>query len=295
MLLNKQISIAYFLKLIKWDVLAIFLYACLVGALDYLTFFKDLTIPLSVSTMVGTLLSLLLAFRTAQSYERWWEARVIWGAIVNDSRTLIRQLIQFLPNNDKKPTYINEFATRQTIWCYALAESLRKCPSSEKVNQYIAQLGTDSNNRPNLLLSAHAEQLRTLSDQYNLNSNKQVQLDSSIQRLTDSMGKCERIKNTVFPRAYSVLIHFLIYVLTTIFPFGLDDHHWAIEIWLATIIPVLFIAIERTAILMQDPFENKPTDTPMTTLSETIERNLMEMAHMPIPGPKSKPSTFYIM
>lgn len=295
MLLNKSISIAYFLKLIKWDVLAIFLYACLVGALDYLAFFKDLTIPLSVSAMVGTLLSLLLAFRTAQSYERWWEARVIWGAIVNDSRTLIRQLIQFLPNDDKRSAYIKEFAIRQTIWCYALAESLRKCPSSEKVDRYIAQLGADSNNRPNLLLSAHAEQLRSLSDQYDLNPNKQVQLDSSIQRLTDSMGKCERIKNTVFPRAYSVLIHFLIYVLTTIFPFGLDDHHWAIEVCLATMIPVLFIAIERTAILMQDPFENKPTDTPMTALSETIERNLLEMAHMPPPVPPSKPSTFYIM
>jgi putative membrane protein len=87
----------------------------------------------------------------------------------------------------------------------------------------------------------------------------------------------------------------LIYVLTTIFPFGLDDHHWAIEICLATIVPVLFITIERTAILMQDPFENEPTDTPMTILSDTIERNLVEMANMPVPAQKSRVSTFYIM
>ncbi|MBE9586628.1 hypothetical protein IM792_19420 [Mucilaginibacter sp. JRF] len=295
MLLAKQISIIYFLKLIKWEVLAIFLYACIVGGLDYFTFFKDLTIPLSVSAMVGTLLSLLLAFRTSQSYERWWEARIIWGAIVNDSRTLIRQLIQFLPNNDQKQQYISEFAIRQSIWCYALAEGLRKCPATEKVNNYIAQLGADSDNRPNLLLSKHTEQLAHLSEQYQLNPNKQVQIDSTIQRLTDSMGRCERIKNTVFPRAYSVLIHFLIYVLTTIFPFGLDDHHWAIEICMATTVPVLFIAIERTAILMQDPFENKPTDTPMTALSRTIERNLMEMAGLPKPEQPTQPDRFYLM
>jgi putative membrane protein len=294
MLLNKQISIIYFLKLIKWDVFAIFSYATLVGALDYFTFFKDLTIPLSVSAMVGTLLSLLLAFRTAQSYERWWEARVIWGAIVNDSRTLIRQLAQFLPAGAQKADHIKKFAVRQAIWCFALTEALRKC-RSEKVEEYMHQTGADSSNRPNLLLSQHAEELAELSSQYDLNANKQVQLDNTIQRLTDSMGKCERIKNTVFPRAYSVLIHFLIYVLTTIFPFGLDDHHWAIEICLATTVPVLFIAIERTAILMQDPFDNKPTDTPMSTLSNTIERNLMEMANLPEPVQKSQPPTFYIM
>jgi len=295
MLLSKQISIIYFLRLIKWDVMAIFLYACLVGALDYLSFFKTLSIPLSVSAMVGTLLSLLLAFRTSQSYERWWEARVIWGAIVNDSRTLIRQLIQFLPKDEQKQTFIKDFAVRQSVWCYALAESLRKCPSSQKVEQYVAKLDKDSDNRPNLLLTKHAEQLDELSQNYQLNANKQVQLDNTLQRLTDSMGKCERIKNTVFPRSYSVLIHFLIYVLTTIFPFGLDDHHWAIEICMATIVPVLFIAIERTAILMQDPFENKPTDTPMTALSNTIERNLMEMAEMPIPEKSPAPTTFYLM
>jgi putative membrane protein len=295
MLLAKPISITYFLKLIKWDVLAIFLYACIVGTLDYFTFFKDLTIPLSVSAMVGTLLSLLLAFRTSQSYERWWEARTVWGAIVNDSRTLVRQLVQFLPSDDKKAKYVEKFAIRQSVWCFALAEGLRKCPASSKVDQYMTGIHSDSENRPNLLLSKHAEQLAQISEHYDLNPNKQVQLDSTLQRLTDSMGKCERIKNTVFPRAYSVLIHFLIYVLTTIFPFGLDDHHWVIVICLATIIPVLFIAIERTAILMQDPFQNKPTDTPMTALSKTIERNLMEMANLPKPVQQAATDTFYLM
>jgi putative membrane protein len=67
--------------------------------------------------MVGTLLSLLLAFRTSQSCERWWEVRVIWGAIVNDSRTLIRQLVQFLPNEPEKSDHVKGFAVRQTIWC----------------------------------------------------------------------------------------------------------------------------------------------------------------------------------
>jgi len=295
MLLKKNISIAYFLNLIKWDVLAIAIYASLVGALDNIAFFKEITIPLGVSALTATLLSLLLAFRTSQSYERWWEARVIWGAIVNDSRTFIRQLIHFLPNDEKKADYVKDFAIRQSVWCYTLADSLRKVPFSDKVINYFTDRGFESDNRPNFLLTQHVEQLSVVSHVYDLNINAQVQLDGTISRLTDHMGKCERIKNTVFPRSYSVLIHFLIYVLMTMLPFGLDDNHPVVEAILATIVPVLFIAIERTAILMQDPFENKPTDTPMTTLSATIERNLMEMANTPVGAQPNAVESYYMM
>ncbi|RYZ16731.1 MAG: hypothetical protein EOP49_51380, partial [Sphingobacteriales bacterium] len=63
------------------------MYSILIGTLDHYSFFRDITIPLGMSALLGTLLSLLLAFRTSQSYERWWEARTVWGGIVNDSRT----------------------------------------------------------------------------------------------------------------------------------------------------------------------------------------------------------------
>ncbi|MFD2863411.1 bestrophin family protein [Mucilaginibacter antarcticus] len=295
MLLKKRISVVYFLNLIKWDIMAIVIYSVLVGMLDHNSFFRDMVIPVSISALIGTLLSLLLAFRTGQSYERWWEARVVWGAIVNDSRTLIRQLIQFIPAGEEKAAHIERFAIRQATWCYALAEGLRRVSPSAITDNYINELGTDSENRPNLLLTRHAEDLAALSAQYKLDANKQVQLDNTIVKLTDAMGKCERIKNTIFPRSYSVMIHFMIYVLMTILPFGLDDNHFLIEIAVSIMIPSLFIAIERTAILMQDPFENKPTDTPMSTLSATIERNLMEMANLPIPHKPTEPDTFYIM
>jgi len=295
MLLKKNISITYFLNLIKWDVIAILIYSSLVGVLDHFLFFKSISIPLSVSTLAATLLSLLLAFRTSQSYERWWEARVVWGAIVNDSRTFIRQLIHFLPNDDEKARFIKVFAIRQSVWCYTLTDSLRRVPFSDKVKNYFAEHGYESDNRPNFLLTKHVEQLADMSAHYQLNVNAQVQLDGTISRLTDHMGKCERIKNTVFPRSYSVMIHFLIYVLMTILPFGLDDNHPIVEAILATLVPVLFIAIERTAILMQDPFENRPTDTPMTTLSATIERNLMEMAHTEAHPQQAEVGTYYIM
>jgi len=295
MLIKKRISIFYFLKLIVWDAAAILCYAIGVGILDHLSFFSNITIPFALSALVGTLLSLLLAFRTSQSYERWWEARVVWGAIVNDSRTLIRQLQQFLPADEQKQYIIRSFAERQAIWCYALANSLRKLKMTDRVEDYCLKHGIAGENIPNLLLTRHAAELSAITTTYALDPNRQVQLDSTLQRLTDAMGRCERIKNTVFPRSYSLMVHFLIYVLMTILPFGLDDNNVFVEIFLVTLIPVLFIAIEQTSILMQDPFENKPTDTPMTSLSATIERNLSEMTGQEMPPETVAGGSYYVM
>ena len=295
MLLKKRISLRYFLNLIKWDAIAIFCYATLMGMFDHLPVLHSIVIPLGHAALVGTLVSLLLAFRTAQSYERWWEARIIWGAIVNDSRTLIRQLIEFIPNKDDKPGIIRSFATRQSIWCFALTSSLRRTDQPQKVKDYCAAHDLQSDNLPNLLLTKHAESLSAVAEHYQMNANKQIQVDSTLQRLTDSMGRCERIKNTVFPWSYSILIHFLIYVFMTILPFGLERNNKVLEVFIVTVIPLLFIAIERTAILMQDPFENTPTDTPMTTLSVTIEKNLAEMSGMNIEAGPPAAGSYYVM
>jgi len=295
MLLNSRISIFYFVRLIKFDIVIIFIYALLAGTLDHFSMFKNVSIPLSISAMVGTIVSLLLAFRTSQSYERWWEARVVWGAIVNDSRTIIRQLLQCLPKEEESLDFIQSFAKRQIIWCYALSESLRKVPFSAKVQQYLTEHNIQSTNVPNALLSIHAEEIARLSAAYKLDPIKEMQIDTTLGRLTDSMGRCERIKNTIFPRSYSLLIHFLIYVFLTIFPFGLDDGFLVSEILLSITIPLLFIAVERTSIIMQDPFENQPNDTPMTRISETIEMNLREMTRLDARAPEEQNFSYYIL
>lgn len=295
MLIKKRISIFYFLNTIKWDILAIVCYAILAGMFDHYSIISQVKIPLAVTAFTGTVLSLLLAFRTSQSYERWWEARVVWGAIVNDSRSLIRQVKQFMPHTPEGHEVAKNFAYRQGVWCFSLSESLRKVGDSEKVAKYFERTGVTSVNKPNMILNHHADELAAAAERFDLNPNMQVQIDSSIVKLCDSMGKCERIKNTVFPRAYSVLIHFLIYVLMTMMPFGLEDQSKLVEIALTIIVPSLFIAIEQTAILMQDPFENRPTDTPMTTLSRSIENTILEIVGEPPANKIEPPTTYYIM
>lgn len=289
MLLNKRISIFTFLKQIKFDITAILIYAIVIGIADQYGFLSKIEIPIGVNAIIGTALSLLLAFRTAQAYERWWEARIIWGAIVNDSRTLIRQIKQFLPEENTK--IVEEFAYRQIIWCHVLGETLRKLAYSKKVYDYVKEYNLSEKNIPNAIINQHSEALSKLD----IGDLKQIQIDNTLSRLCDAMGKCERIKNTVFPKSYSLLVHFLIYVFATLLPFGLDDKYVLVEIFLTALIPIIFIAIERTAIILQDPFENATTDIPMTNLATTIEINIKELIgdkDLPI---QEKPKSFYIM
>jgi ion channel-forming bestrophin family protein len=69
-----------------------------------------------------------------------------------------------------------------------------------------------------------------------------------------------------------------------------------LEIFLCITIPSIFIAIEKTSILMQDPFENLPLDTPMTTISRTIESNLREMIGEPaLPPAPVNEEAYYVL
>lgn len=284
MLLNKRISIWYFINQIKSQILLIICFAIFVGFIDTHPWLQNVTLPLPVTAILGTAVSLLLAFRTSQSYDRWWEARKVWGAIVNDSRTFTRQIIQFIPEN--KQDEIKAFAERQIIWTYALGESLRRQPFSKKVKTYLSAHPIDAANIPNALLDAHSLQLNRLAKENSLSEFQVMQLNATIGNFCNSMGMCERIKNTVFPRAYSLLLHTLIYVFTFILPFGLDDSKIIIEIAVTILIPIIFISIEKTAILMQDPFENSPVDIPVTALAQTIETNIRQMN-----GEKAAPIT----
>jgi putative membrane protein len=97
MILERKIPLTYWLRTIKWDLLIVSVFSLTV----YFTseYLIDLSIPISIGAFLGTAISLLLSFKLGQSYDRWWEARKIWGAIVNDSRTLVMQIQTF---TDKK-------------------------------------------------------------------------------------------------------------------------------------------------------------------------------------------------
>ena len=234
--------------------------------------------------MVGTIISLLLAFKSNQAYDRWWEARIIWGSIVNESRTLIRQVLTFYKDPDfsvEANDFKENFTKRQIAWCYSLGQALRNKDAIKPIKNFISEeelnFVKNHQNVPNAILLLHARDLRNARKDKRFNTYQQVEIDNTLTRLCDAMGKCERIKNTIFPTTYSMYIRMTLCLFIILLPFGLIDLLSWFAIPLITIIGGTFFLIEKMAIHLQDPFENRPTDTPVTTISQAIEKNLLQM------------------
>jgi putative membrane protein len=285
MLLKENIPVKYVVGKIKNELLLVAAYAVSIALFH--RFFPEyrISIPIAVPAILATIISLLLAFRSNQAYDRWWEARSIWGAIVNDSRSLTRELITFLDGDsaacEEIEGFKKRFVYRQIAWCFGLSQSLRKQDPYAKNAHLLVDEEVKFTHRftnvPNSLLKLHGLDLKLAYKNGWLNDYQQVQIDGTLTRLCDAMGKCERIKNTVFPVTYSLYIHFCLYLFIILLPFGLIEFFGMFEVPLIIAIAAAFLLVEKMAIHLQDPFENKPTDTPTTAISQTIERDLKQM------------------
>lgn len=284
MLLKKNIPFKYTFGKIRYELLVILLYASLIAIVYDTYHFTRISIPIAVPTILGTVISLLLGFRSNQAYDRWWEARHIWGAIVNDSRTLARQIMNYTRaqyETDEVARFRERVVRRQIAWNYSLGQHLRDQPSARGLEKHLTKRDIEFirevDNVPTALLELQGRDLALALEEGWINRYQQVEIDQTLSRLCDAMGKCERIKNTVFPSTYSLYIHLALMLFICLLPFGVIEYFGLFEVPLVVAISACFLLIEKMAIHLQDPFENKPTDTPVTTIARSIEKNLLQL------------------
>lgn len=283
MIVKLQIPWKRILKDLRTPMFLIVIYMTGISVLDHYLPMQEIHVPLGLITIPGTVIALLLGFRTNSAYDRWWEARIIWGAIVNDSRSWVRQLMTFIHFENKKSIefqLIRDMSLRHVAWNYSLTRHLRKQNPTQNLKGLISEEEIEKlkgkSNIPNALLFIQSQKLQNAHKNKLIDAYQFVQLDSTLSRLTDSMGKCERIKNTVFPSSYSLLVDILIYLWILFLPFALVDMIGYILIPTTISLAFSFLVIDRIAVYMQDPFENMPSDTPMLSLSRTIEINIKQ-------------------
>src|SRR5688572_1829127 len=135
MLLNKPIPITYILNKVKVDIAYVLLVS--ISVLLVTNRYQELLpeMPLTIPTFIGTAISILLSFKLNQSYDRWWEARKVWGSIVNDSRSFVIQLHALIAKGNDDS--IKKLAYRQIAWCYSLGQSLRGLNPTENLENYL--------------------------------------------------------------------------------------------------------------------------------------------------------------
>lgn len=309
MLLKKNVPLTYIFGKITKELIFVTAYTVAVVVLYEYYHLTGITIPLAVPALLGTVISLLLAFRSNQAYDRWWEARILWGAIVNDSRSLTRQILYFIDDpyySAEIQLFKERFVRRQIAWCYGLSQSLRNDSPltglerlmKEEEIEFISKY----KNVPMSILELHAKDIRIALKEGWINQYQHVQIDTTLSNLCDRMGGSERIKNTVFPVTYSKYLNMTINLFILMLPFGLIEVFGYMVVPVVIAIAASFLLIEKMAIHLQDPFENKPTDTPTTTISRTIERDLCQMLNdsrfmedKSAPEPVHNSKTYYIL
>jgi putative membrane protein len=295
MLLTKLPSIFYILNKTKVEFFYTLVIALLVSFLTY-KFYSDIPkMPISIPAFLGTAISVLLSFKLSQSYDRWWEARKIWGSIVNESRSFTLQLQSFITKGNDND--IRQIAFRHIAWCFSLGQSLRGLDPLENLGNYISEDDikkiSTHNNKPLALLQLNTLQIAELKNNGETDIFSQIQLNTTLINFSNAMGMAERIKSTVFPVTYRVFLHLMIYIFVITLSISLGDIKPIFETPLLVIISSGFFVLEKTATLLQDPFENKPTDTAMTTIATNIEINIKQLLkEADIPKP-FKPNKFY--
>jgi putative membrane protein len=271
----------------------------------------DISLPWQPVGTLGVAVSFYLGFKNNASYDRTWEARKIWGAIVNNSRSFGASVQAFI-KGENKHQIVKELVYRHIAWLTALRMQLRLSRewehTNERLNQiyvssvcqnYYATLDVelkkyipddeivhykDTSNIAVQILKKQTERLETLHENGQIDLFKQLELQKFISSFYDEQGKSERIKNFPFPRQYASTTLWITVIFCLLMPFGMLDimkggqpgQFW-LSIPLTAMTIWVFFLMEMIGDYSENPFEGTYNDIPISAISRSIEIDLREM------------------
>jgi len=249
-----------------------------------------------IPTVLGTAIAFFIGFNNNQAYDRWWEARKIWGSLVNDSRSFARSLINYAGDDSEA---VKRMICRHISFLYALKANLRGTVD-EIYTKYLNEDEKDELNKHtnthNSILNIQSRDLQQLYKNKIIDGYQFIQLNEMIVRLTDSMGMCERIKNTVFPTTYSYLTKVFIWLFVVSFTLVISQDMGYWSIFMGWMIGFVFVSTQINGMGLVNPFENNSAGLPLNNICRTIEINLLQMLQEEeIPEPVKPINNEYIL
>jgi len=232
----------------------------------------------AVHSLLGIVLGLFLVFRTNSAYDRWWEGRKQWGALVNNTRNLALKLSAFLPKDDLENR--SYFAQMIPNFVYSMKEHLREGVVMEEIDvvgENFMDKFEDVDHVPNKISLLLYEKVNELYRSGKLTSDHFFVLDKELKSFSDILGACERIRNTPIPYSYSMYIKKFIftYIVTMPLAFIYPFNYWAIPMVLMVFF--MLMTIELIAEEIEDPFGTDVNDLPTDTLAIKIKANVREI------------------
>ncbi len=291
-----------------------FIYGSIYGLI--ITLFNEFSpyvifIPWGPLGVIGVAVAFYLGFKNNSSYDRTWEARKIWGAIVNHSRSFAASVHAFV-QGEGATDIKRELIYRHLAWITALRHQLRLSRSWEHVEDrirglYVPNVCEDyhhklnqelkpflseqdmsaiegKSNKATQLLKIQSQRLQELRDQGYYEDFRHMELSRFIEMCYTDQGMCERIKNFPFPRQYASVALWITVIFSVFVPFGLFDVMEEKSLWKLISVPFLsglliwvFFLMEKIGDYSENPFEGTYNDVPITSISRAIEIDLREM------------------
>ena len=287
----------------------------------------NISIPVAPLGTIGVAVAFYVGFKNNQSYDRNWEARKIWGGIVNVSRTWANCVLSYVStyHADEKVDAETIEEIRRTLiyrhlaWINALRFQLRRRTAfgyapSGNVRRYTQVTDVDAMreqmsdflpadelkttcayaNSATQILRSQSNDLQQVYEQSHLIDDfRHMALMKLIEEMYTLQGKCERIKNTPFPRQYAYFSNVFVWIFIFLLPLGIvgqfairDNFSVWLTVPLSVVVSWIFFTMETVGDASEDPFENFANDVPMTALCRTIEIDLRQMLNeSDIPDP----------
>jgi putative membrane protein len=250
------------------------------------------TIPF---TLIGLPISIFLGFRNNTAYDRFWEARKLWGELLIRSRNLSRQCqsliaypITAIASNGLTDIRVR-MIYRAIAFSYALKNLLRDLPG-EDMPQWLTQeevtLMQSSKNKPDFLINRMALDLQQSMNEKRIDPCLAANIDTTLSAITATAAACERIKNTPIPFSYTLLLHRTAYIYCFLLPFGLVDSIGFMTPFVVAIVAYTFFGLDALGDEIEEPFGLDANDLPLDAICRAIEIDLLEaIQHAPLPAP----------
>jgi putative membrane protein len=236
------------------------------------TVFKDLV---SVYSLVGFVLSLLLVFRTNTAYDRWWEGRKKWGELINNSRNLSIKISTIVEDEESK-LYFKRMIPNFSL---SLKNHLRDKDSFELLDltkeEKKALKGLS--HQPNFIIINLYSAFNKLKKEGKITQEEFLSFDINLKTFSDILGACERIKNTPIPYSYSLFLKKFIFVYVTTLPLGFITTFGYYTSIIAVFIFYVLVSIEVLAEEIEDPFGSDANDIDTDGLVDKIKDNVVEI------------------
>lgn len=255
-------------ELIYIGVLTSFIAYVQIHVFPHADYLKNLT---TVYSLLGFVISLLLVFRTNTAYDRWWEGRKIWGSMVNDSRNFVSKVsILDLSQETRK-----RISILVPLFSFSVKEHLRsnRVEGNMLIGYEEKKSFIETDHQPLWVIKELRELIQGLKNQGKMDNIELNLLNQNLDRLVDSLGACERIRNTPIPFSYSLFIKKFIFIYVVTMPLAFVEIFGYYAVFISIFVFYALVSMELLAEEIEDPFGTDENDLPTDALCDTIRKN----------------------